>query len=53
MFRTRPILAILALSFLFDAALASTQQPPAQTGTATLEVQVQKPIAKVSPTLYA
>jgi alpha-N-arabinofuranosidase len=50
-FRTRPILAILALSFLFDAALASTQQP-AQTGTATLEVQVQKPIAKVSPTLY-
>jgi alpha-L-arabinofuranosidase len=52
LFETKIIRTILAFSFLFDAALASSQQPPAQAAPAVLEVQVQKPIAKVSPTLY-
>lgn len=51
-FKTKLSNTILALSFLFGALLATSQHAPAQTVPATLEVQVQKPIAKVSPTLY-
>jgi alpha-N-arabinofuranosidase len=43
---------LLALSFCFAPVLASAQQPPNPATPAILAVQVQKPIAKVSPTLY-
>jgi hypothetical protein len=50
----RPIHPPFPLLFtaLFAAALATAQQSSAQATPAKLEVQVQKPIAKVSPTLF-
>lgn len=52
LFERRLVSVVLAFTSLSTVPLATAQQSAAPATEATLEVQVQKPIAKVSPTLY-
>jgi alpha-N-arabinofuranosidase len=49
---TKRMDALLVLALLFVSAAAAAQDVASQAAPAVLEVQVQKPVAKVSPTLY-
>jgi alpha-L-arabinofuranosidase len=51
-FSSRFVNAVLVLALVFNCAIATAQDRSARANAAVLEVQVQKPIANVSPTLY-